>query len=321
MSIKLLSQKTIKKKILENYLDYQYMFVEFQSKFLSGLHTRYQSVENGNLVLYYERQTHQAILRKKDYDLDFNLSYEKFWENHREISLPQISINKIGEDVLLPKETTRRKILQLTKQKVLNKKDRKIRWLPSEQYKESHNLAFSNEIDEVCKLINFICDKTNLSISREEVAKEIKEKFSFYWFHYLGVQLEYLRLWNKQLKDLELGLIFLQVAHLFSVKAKKNFLSPKDFYDDPSLLKEYIGASVSASSISEVTGIPRATCVRKLKTLVSLKKISQDEISKRYYIISNATSEGLISNKITGKVVKIFSNFFFICIRATSVRT
>jgi len=193
--------------------------------------------------------------------------------------------------------------------------------LPSEQYRKNYSLDTVNEINDVSKLISYICEKINFSISKEEVTKEIREKFSFYWFHYLGAQLEYLRLWSKQFNDLELTLIFLQVGHLFSAKAKKKILSPKDFYDDPSLLKEYIGASVSATSISEVTGIPRATCVRKLKTLVSLKTISQDKISKRYYMISSATSESLISHKITGKVVKLFSNFFFICIRATSVRT
>ena len=314
------SQESIEKIISDNYIEYQYQFVEFQSKFLLGLFSKYQSVENGNLVLYYARQVHQNILRQKDYNLNFNTSFEKFWDNHNKISPSKKSISDVARDISLPKETVRRKILQLIKKKILSKK-KSINLLPSEQYRKNYSLDTVNEINDVCKLISYICEKINFSISKEEVTKEIREKFSFYWFHYLGAQLEYLRLCSKQFNDLELILIFLQVAHLFSVKAKKNFLSPKDFYDDPSLLKEYIGASVSASSISEVTGIPRATCVRKLKTLVSLKKISQDEISKRYYIISNATSEGLISNKITGKVVKIFSNFFFICIRATSVRT
>ena len=97
------STKSIEKTILDNYIEYQYLFVEFQSKFMSGLFNRYQSVENGNLVLYYAKETHQDILRKKDYDLNFNISFEKFWENHREVSPPRISIIKIGEDVLLPK--------------------------------------------------------------------------------------------------------------------------------------------------------------------------------------------------------------------------
>ena len=120
------SQENIEKIILENYIDYQYLFVEFQSNFLAGLFSRYQSIENGNLVLYYARQTHKDILRKRDYDLNFNLSFEKFWENHNKTNPSRISIIKIGEDIFLPKETARRKILQLIKQKVLNKKNSNI---------------------------------------------------------------------------------------------------------------------------------------------------------------------------------------------------
>ena len=315
------STKSIEKTILDNYIEYQYLFVEFQSKFMSGLFNRYQSVENGNLVLYYAKETHQDILRKKDYDLNFNISFEKFWENHREVSPPRISIIKIGEDVLLPKETTRRKILQLIKQKVLNKKNKNTGWLPNEQYKQSYNSVIDGEIDGVCKLISYVCEKTNHFVSKEQVKKEIKENFSFYWFHYLGAQLEYLRLWTKQLKDIELALIFLQLAHLFTSKAKEKNLSHKNIFENPSLLKEFISASISATSIAEVTGIPRATCVRKLELLVKLKIISQDKISKRYYIIPSAISDNFISQKITEKVTKLFSNFYFICLRAIRFKT
>ena len=44
-----LSTKIIKEKILDNYIDYQYLFLEFQSKLLTNLYSRYQSVENGIL--------------------------------------------------------------------------------------------------------------------------------------------------------------------------------------------------------------------------------------------------------------------------------
>jgi hypothetical protein len=316
-----LSTKSIEKIIFDNFIEYQYLFVEFQSKFMSGLFNRYQSLENGNLVLYYAKETHQGILRKKDYDLNFNISFEQFWENHSELSPPRISIIKIGEDTLLPKETTRRKILQLIKQKVLNKKNKNTGWLPNEQYKQNYNSIIDKEIDGVCKLISYICKKINISVSKEQVKKEIKEKFSFYWFHYLGAQLEYFRLWTKQLKDIELALIFMQLVYLFTSKAKARNLSHKDIFENPSLLKEFISASISATSIAEVTGIPRATCVRKLEFLVKLKIISQDKISKRYYIIPNAISDDFISQKITEKVIKLFSNFYFICIRAINIKS
>jgi len=317
----LLSANNIEKNILKNYIEYEYLFVSFQSKFLTNLYNRYQSLENGNLVLYFAKETHQNILRQKDYDLNFDISFDKFWVNQSKVIPKKKSIIKIAKDTMLPKETARRKILQLIKQKVLDKKDRNIGWLPNEQYKQSYNLIIDKEIDDVCKLINFICEKENISISKEETAKELKRKFSFYWFHFLAVELEYFRLWNNRFKDPEIVLIFLQVVNLFSLKAKERNLSYKNLYDNPSLLKEFISASISATSISEVTKIPRATCVRKLEFLVKLKIVSQDKISKRYYLIPEATADNLISRKITGQVVKVFSNFYFICLRAINSKT
>jgi len=317
----LLSANNIEKNILKNYIEYEYLFVSFQSKFLTNLYNRYQSLENGNLVLYFAKETHQNILRQKNYDLNFDISFDKFWVNQSKVIPKKKSIIKIAKDTMLPKETARRKILQLIKQKVLDKKDRNIGWLPNEQYKQSYNLIIDKEIDDVCKLINFICEKENISISKEETAKELKRKFSFYWFHFLAVELEYFRLWNNRFKDPEIVLILLQVVNLFSLKAKERNLSYKNLYDNPSLIKEFISASISATSISEVTKIPRATCVRKLEFLVKLKIVSQDKISKRYYLIPEATADNLISRKITGQVVKVFSNFYFICLRAINSKT
>ena len=318
--MELSSSKIIKDNILSNYIEYQYLFVESQSKFLSSLYSSYQSVENGNLVMYYEKETHQDILRQKDYDLNFNISYEKFWENHLKINPKRRSLIKIAEDTFLPKETVRRKILQLIKKKVLGKKDKCIGWLPSEEYKKNYNLFVNEEIESIARQINFICKKLNYFISREEITKELKENFSFYRFHYLGAQIKYLNLWTQQFKDSELALIFLQVVNLFASKAKDKNITHKNLFDNPNLFKEFITASISATSIAEVTKIPRATCVRKLEHLVKLKMVSQDKISKRYYIIPDATADNLISQEITDKVVAIFSNLYFICVRAIKAK-
>ena len=311
-----LTSKVIENKIFENYIEYANLFTEFQSKFLEGLFSRYQSIENGNLVLYYAKETHQDILRQKDFNLSFNLGLEKFWENHSKIKLDKKPLIKIADDTFLPKETVRRKILQLTKQNVINKVNKRICWAPNELYKQNYNLFIEKEIQDVVKLISFVCKKLNYSISSEELTREIKDKFSFYWFHYLDVQLNYLKIWTKQLKDLELLFISIQVASLFNLKAKKKNLSHKNINNNPGLIKDLISASVSATSISEVTDIPRATCIRKLETLVKMKMISQDKTSKRYYLIPDTFTENLVSQKITKNTVKIFSNFYFICIRA-----
>tara|TARA_B100000767_G_scaffold271624_1_gene297615 strand:- start:719 stop:1684 length:966 start_codon:yes stop_codon:yes gene_type:complete len=309
------SRENIEKVILENYFEYSYLFQEFQSKFLSGLNSRYQSIENGNLVLYYANQTHHNILRKKDYDFNFDVSLDKFWINLREIQPNQIPIIKIASDTFLPKETVRRKILYLIKKKVLNKKNRKIEWSPNDQYKKNYNINIAKEIEGVARLTGYICKKINLSISSQIVAKELEDKFSFYWFHFLNSQIEYLKVWNKKFNDLELLLITIQIATLVTSKTKEKNHSYKDVNEDSSLIKDIVSASISVNSISDVTGIPRATCVRKLKTLVKLKIVSQDKITKKYYILPDVDSKNFIPKEITLKVVKLFSKLYFICIR------
>jgi len=83
-----LSPKIIEDQILENFIEYQDLFIRYQSNFFTGLYKRYQGVENGSLVLYFAKQTHQEILRKKDYDFNSDISFENFWNNHELIVPP-----------------------------------------------------------------------------------------------------------------------------------------------------------------------------------------------------------------------------------------
>jgi len=316
----MLLRKTIEEKILENFAEYSDLFVEVQSSFLTGLYKRYQSLESANLVLYYAKHVHQDILRQKDYDLNFNLSLEKFWENHSLFKPQKNSLINVANETCLSKETARRKILQLIKQKVLSKKNKNTGWLPNEQYKKNYSLFILEEIENFSKLLNYVCKKIDLPISSEELKNELKSQFNFYWFHFLGAQLEYLRLWTIQLKDLELTLIGLQVVRIFTSKIKEKNLSHEKIFNEPSVIKDFKSASISATSISEVTGIPRATCIRKLGNLVKLKMIEQDFISKRYYLIPSSISNDVITKEVTQKAVKAFCEFYFICIKAISTK-
>jgi len=313
--------KIIEDKILEHYTEFENLFIEFQSRFLSSLYNRYHSLENGHLVLYFSKKAHQEILRQKDYDLNFDLGFEKFWQNHSKIKIEHTSIIRVAEDTALPRETARRKILDLVKQRVLNKKNKKIGWLPDDQYKKAYNITIDNEITQISKLIKFICEKINFPSSKEEIINEIKVNFSFYWFHFLSVEIEYNNIWNKKLKDLELLIIILQCTSMFIEKTKEHVIPFEKLYTNPNLVKDFKDISISATSISEVTGIPRATCIRKLELLIKLNTVQQDNITKRYRIIPEIFSQNLASRHISKKIVEIFSNFFFIYIRALKVKT
>ena len=54
-----------------------------QSAFLSGIYKRYGDLEGGHIVIYFARNLHLKVMRKREEDLDFDLSLDKFWFNHQ----------------------------------------------------------------------------------------------------------------------------------------------------------------------------------------------------------------------------------------------
>ena len=315
----LILSETINKKILENFLEYVKKFTPVQSNFLFDLHRRYHCLDSANIVLYFAKKTHQAVLRKKDYDLNYDLSFDKFWHNHKESNIENSTILEIAKVTNLPKETTRRKLLELTKQKVLVKKNRHIFWHPSEEYKKNYNITVIQEIKNMAKLTKYVTDKVNLNFSNEEILNEYKKKFSFYWFHYLDLQIKWMKLWKSKLGDLEMVLILMQIVSLLASRVNEEVSHEKLFSEPTIVLKpklNNLNVSVSATSLSDITGISRATCIRKLNYMVHQKLVTQDKNSKRYYIIPEALNKTLISKDLTEEVTRLFSEFYFIIIKA-----
>ena len=143
-------------------------------------------------------------MRKKDYDLNYDLSLENFWNNHNEVNIENSTIINIARNTNLPKETARRKITELTKQRVFSKVKKNIVWLPNDEYKKTYDVIINEEIKQLAKLTKYVTDKNNLNFSSEEITNEYKKKFSFYWFHYLDVQLKWMRFMeNSQFNDHE----------------------------------------------------------------------------------------------------------------------
>ena len=54
----------------------------------------------------------------------------------------------------------------------------------------------------------------------------------------------------------------------------------------------------SATSVSEVTGIPRATCIRKLERLSKAKFVKKDPFSKRYNLINEENNNGHLNHPL-----------------------
>ena len=119
--MKQLENKLIQKNLTDNFVKLMPTFYEMESSFLSGVYKRYGDLEGGNIVIFFARDCHLEILRKREKDLNFNLSLDNFWNNHKDIQQKKKKIILVSQQTGLPKETARRKIISLIKKKTFEK--------------------------------------------------------------------------------------------------------------------------------------------------------------------------------------------------------
>ena len=319
---KKISETNIKEVLTKNFLKIMPVFYEMQSTFLSGIYKRYGNLEGANIVIFFAKNLHLEILRKREEDLDYSLALDMFWINHKNIIQPQHKVIQVSKNTGLPKETARRKIIELVKKKHIKKFEKnQLRWEPIDFYKESYLKIIDEEINYLSKFIFEETKILNIDYPYGKIQKEIKNNFSFYWYHYLDVQLRYMKSWQDELGDLELLVIILQcIIQTVNYMAKKKS-GTEGGVQYAKIIKnmEYKDANISATSVSEVTGIPRATCIRKLESLVKSQTLKKDLSSKRYhlYLDKNNEEENLVYGKNgIEKTIEIFSNFSSIALRA-----
>lgn len=318
--------KEIIKTYKHNYGKILDEFLGVQSDFLSDVYKRYnKDLDAANIVLFFAKNLHEKTLREKDKDLDFNISFERFWENHSKTDQDNRKIIDIAQSTGLPKETARRKVNDLIKSKVLQKNKNMISWSPPVEQKKTYTSVVDRQIGQISRLVQVIAIHLEIKISKEKISSELRKHFSFFWYHYIKTQLQYLKMWQKEMNDLELVLIALQVIIQTNQSFKRrNTPYEEHFASKPVNIKfkDEKDSSVSATSISEVTGVPRATCIRKLEKLNRMKIIKKDPATKRYFVdLKNLHSNNLNSKRITENTIEMFSEFYLIVLRALNRET
>ena len=176
-SFKRFEKKNIEKILLDNFTDLMPPFYEMESSFLSGIYGRYGDLEVGNIIIFFARNLHLEILRKRELDLNFDLSLDKFWNNHKNIIQKKIKIIAIAKSTGLPRETTRRKILSLIKAKHIKKTEKNtLFWEPDSKTKDSYIKTIEEEINSLSKFIFQQLKFFSLDIPLSKIEKEIKKK-------------------------------------------------------------------------------------------------------------------------------------------------
>ena len=233
------------------------------------------------------------------------VNYDTFYKD-RSIEIQKINLSDISKDLEIPKETVRRKILELEKTDVIKKSGKKMfvnrNTIVATQAKETLK-DMSSLLFEFNKLL-----KKEKTFTTEEISSYIKENFSFCWHQFYKFIFIYTNRWRREVKDLEtmcIGLlIMLNASHNKSFKAKD--LNLKTYQ------KKVMGSDnrgMNAMSLSDITGIPRPTVVRKLKYLINNNYISTNK--KKLLFINIQGAKLKRSSELQDANIKTLSNFIY----------
>jgi predicted transcriptional regulator len=220
------------------------------------------------------------------------LSYEEFYSKET-VEIEKFNITEISTALDIPKESARRKLIELQKIGAIRKTKKKV-------IIDRSKFFYSKPIDSIKRISRFFAILSDMCvdekillkrISSEELEIIIAKNFSYVWKIYYELQIPMMVSYKKIFNDLESFHIWgtcILNQHLHARNESINYMDRDNFIK--SVFKANKMQGLNAMSISDITGIPRATVIRKLKKLVRLKNLSID--NKKQY-------------KLTGSLIKI----------------
>ncbi len=208
-----------------------------------------------------------------------NISFDKFYSNEN-IEVEKISIINIVNELNLSKETTRRKLNELSKEGLIIRKSKKITINKKSFTYQKPNETLKN-FSKLLKIVakNLQKNEQVKSFSAQDFEEKIKKNYTRYWNAFLNFQISYMVSGKKFFGDYEtfmcIGVCALNQS--FNLINKQNHKAENISDIADSLAQLEISKGLNPTTISDLTGIPRATVIRKLQLLLKKKFLNRNE--------------------------------------------
>lgn len=276
------------------------------SNWLIRSYSEYRNIEKF-IILIYLINKDLILFRKNGIIIDYDTFYKD-----KSLEIPKINISDISRDLLIPKESVRRKIEALEKERVIKKTGKKI-FIERSGYITAQAKKTLEEFSIlVSKFSEILASEkiSNRAFNVSEISNSIKENFSFCWYHFYKFLFVFTNRWKTDTKTLDLETICIGFIVLINTVQNKNFKN-KDF-DREIFFKEVKKnnqVGMNAFSISDITGIPRATVVRKLEFLIKNKFLNIDKKKLYSFSMNIKTKQFKIIKKLQDKNMISLSSF------------
>ena len=298
-----IDEKVINKVILDNFAALAPSFFTLTSNWFVRAYDHYKDIDKFIIIIYLIN-INLIYFRKNGVKIDYDTFYRD-----KSIEITKINISDISKDLGVPKESIRRKVLELEKEGTIKRSGKKIFVVRDTLYSARATNTLTeiatilHEFNKILKKEKFITEVYSVN----EIISAMKENFSYCWYQFNKFWFIYINRWRAELKDLE----YLAIGMVVIINAVKNkeFSSKKNIR---SYHKAVMGSDVrgvNAMSISEITGIPRPTVVRKLKFLIDKKYLHINE--KKLITFDAKDSAFQKTGKMINQNMLSLSNFIY----------
>ena len=306
--------------ILEkNYLTIITEYFELQRGWLYRAYMAFSDIDKYFILISLVNKTFNAY---KDYLVKMN--YDDFY-SQKQFEIKKFNVVDISRELAISKETARRKILELENMGII-RKEKKNLFIQRGTYELQKPIESIIAISRFMSSLSKKLKESNIiqnEVSSKEFETLIKENYTLCWNIFLEHQLSFMtEVKVKFFHDLETwvvwgNILYNQNLHLNQkIKGMKNyeeFISntSTNLTDELTALTGTIG--LNAMTISDLTGIPRPTVIRKLNKLQKDQYITKDK-NGRYTMINSTNTKAInefrIKNisRISSMIGRIFNS-------------
>ncbi len=285
---KTLSDDQVYDCVMQNYSSLSKDWVVHQWNWMNNVYSSFHDHYKYMIIISLIEKTLQF------YDqMNIQYSYDEYYSKSY-LQIEKFGISELCEKLDLPKETIRRKVLELEKEGVITRSKKKI-IIDRKAFsfvKPENQIKFSSKY---ILLVSQALNKQQIytkKLDQKMIEKIIKKKFSLCWRWFYRMQIPLIIGYHKFMQDLTTfhiwGTICMnQVLNVSKHLDIKNNKEPLDHFTTSGILIKNLGSDkgISAMSISDMTNIPRATIIRKCKYLTKEDLIKMND--KKQYILTS----------------------------------
>ncbi len=303
-----LDEKKVTSAINKKFNNFVPFFYKFVSEWIINAYSNFKDIEMYMILIYFVNNVFK-FYRRNGIQVDYNTFYKD-----ETLEIEEIKIIEISRDLQIPKESVRRKIIYLEKIGVIKRTRKKI-FIDRSAYETVRPKSGLKNISYLISISSKILKQENQiqnSFSSTEISDGIKQHFSFCWYEFYKFIFSYYFRWRKELGDLETLCIALLII--------SNASSNKDLVIqdiDIEIWRKRISyadkVGLNSMSISDITGIPRPTVVRKVNSLIKKgyakmdqKKLISVNIEKKVFSKTQKIQEQTIK-EISELIYKILN--------------